>query len=65
MQITIQPTRPAWPAIDKTENDSRLLKKSEGNRNDEWTFYRGQEADIALFLQGTRIRKIRKIFEEN
>ena len=53
MQITIQPTRPAWPAIDKTENDSRLLKKSEGNRNDEWTFYRGQEADIALFLQGT------------
>ena len=40
----------------KTENDSRLLKNSEGNRDDEWTFCRGQEA---------RIRMIRKIFEEN
>ena len=40
----------------KTENDSRLLKNGEGNRDDEWTFCRGQE---------TRIRMIRKIFEEN
>ena len=28
-------------------------------------FGREQEADIALFLQETIIRKIRKIFEEN
>ena len=41
------------------------LKNSGGNCDDEWTFCRGQEADIALFLQETRIRKIRKIFEEN
>ena len=49
----------------KTENDSRLLKNSEGNRDDDYTFCRGQRADITLFLQETRIRKIRKIFEEN
>ena len=30
----------------KTENDSRLLKNSGGNRDDEWTFCRGQEADM-------------------
>ena len=48
----------------KTEDDSRLLKNSKGNCDDEGTFCRGQEADIALFLQETRIRKIRKIFEE-
>ena len=40
----------------KTENDSRLLKNSEGNSDDEWTFCRRQE---------TTIRIIRKIFEEN
>ena len=61
----MQRTRPAWPAKKKTENDSRLLKNSGGNRDDEWTFCRGQEADIALFLQEKRIRKIRKFFEEN
>ena len=44
-----------------TENDSN----SNRNRDDEWTFCQGQDADIALFLQETRIRKIRKIFEEN
>ena len=49
----------------KTEKDSRLLKNSEGNRDDDWYFCRGQEEDIALFFQETRIRKIRKIFEEN
>ena len=49
----------------KTENDSRLLKNSEGNRDNEWNFCREQEAGIALFLQETRIRKIRFIFEEN
>ena len=61
----MQRTFRAWPAKNKTENDSRLLKNSEGNRDDEWYFCRGQEADIALFSQETRIRKIRDIFEEN
>ena len=51
MLITMQSTRLAWP-----ENDSRLLKNSEENCDDEWTFCRGQE---------TRIRMIREIFEEN
>ena len=52
----------------KTDNDSRLLKNSEGNRNGEWKFCRGTDADITLFLQVTKIRKIskiRKIFEAN
>ena len=53
---------PSLARKNKTENDSRLLKNSKGN---EWTFFQGQQADIALFLQETRIRKIRKIFEEN
>ena len=42
------------------ENDSRLLKNSEGNRDGEWIFCRRKEADVALFLQVTRIKKIRK-----
>ena len=67
MQITMQRTRPVWPAKTK-KNDSRLLKNSEANGHDEWNFCREQEAvdaDIALFLQETRIRKIIKSFEEN
>ena len=56
---------PSLARKNKTENDSRLLKNSEGNRDDEWYFCRGQEADIALFSQETGIRKIRNIFEEN
>ena len=44
---------PSLARKNKTENDSRLLKNSEGNRDDEWTFCRRQEADIALFLQET------------
>ena len=47
------------------ENDSRLLKNSEGNRDGERIFHRRKEADVALFLQVTRIRKIRKIWEAN
>ena len=43
------------------ENDSRLLKNSEGNGDGEWIFCRRKEEDFALFLQVTRIRKIRKI----
>ena len=42
----------------KTEN-------GEGNRDGEWSFCQGKEVDIALFLQVTRIRKVRKIFEAN
>ena len=49
----------------KIKNDPKPLKNSEGNRDDEWNFCWGQEADIALFLQETGIRKIIKSFEEN
>ena len=37
---------PILACKNKTENDSRLLKNSEGNRDDEWTFCRGQETRI-------------------
>ena len=47
------------------ENDPRLLKNSKGNRYGEWIFCRRKEADVALFLQVTRIRKIRKNREAN
>jgi len=40
-------------------------KNGGGNRDAEWNFCRGKEADISLFLQVTRSRKIRKIFETN
>ena len=65
MQITMQRTRPAWPAKTKlrmTLNCSKIVKEIamiSGN------FCRGQEADIAIFLQEARIRKIIKSFEEN
>ena len=56
---------PSLARKNKTENDSRLLKYNNlGNRDDEWNVCREQEADIALFLQETRLRKISKIFEE-
>ena len=63
MQITMQHTRSVWPA--KTIQRMTLDCSRIGNHDDEWTFCQGQEADIALFLQETGIRKIRKIFEEN
>ena len=47
------------------ENDSRLLKNSEGNRDGESIFCRRKEADDALFLQVTSMRKIIKICEAN
>ena len=57
---------PSLALKNKTENDSRLLKNSEGNRDNESTFCRGQgQTLLNLFLRKTRIRKIRKIFEEN
>ena len=37
----------------------------EGNRDGEGNFCRGKEADIALFLLVTRIRKIKKDSEAN
>ena len=52
----------------KTENDFRLLKNSEANRDDEWHFCRGQEADMHCFnilpMQETRIRKFRKSWKK-
>ena len=59
MQITMY----CSPSL--AENDSRLLKNSEGNRDGEWIFCRRREATVALFVQVTRIRKIWKIFEAN
>ena len=56
---------PSLARKNKIENDPKLLKNSEGNRDDEWNFCWGQEADIALFLQETRIEKVIKSFEEN
>ena len=47
------------------ENDSRLLKNSEGNCDGEWIFCQRKEADVALFLQVTRMRKILKICKAN
>ena len=56
MQIAIfEHARPAWLAKKKIEN-------GEGNRDGEWNFCRRKEADIALFFQVTRLRKIRKMF---
>ena len=48
-----------------TENNSRLLKNSKENRDGEWIFCRRKQAEAALFLQVTRVRKIRKICEVN
>ena len=47
------------------ENDSRQLKNSEGNRDGEWIFCWRKEADVALFLQVSRMRQIIKICEAN
>ena len=47
------------------ENELRLLKNSEGNRDDGWIFCRRKEADNALLLQVTRMRKIIKIWKPN
>ena len=44
MQITTQRARKA-----SQENDSWLLKNSEGNRDGEWNFCGGKKPDIALF----------------
>ena len=42
---------PSLASKNKTENDSRLLKNSEGNHNDEWTFCRGQEANSFILAR--------------
>ena len=56
MQITMQRTRPAWPA----KTTLRMTLECSRIADDEWTFCREQEADAALFLQETRTRKIRR-----
>ena len=56
------------PSLDhknKIVKDPKLLKNNDGNHDDEWDFCWGQEADIALLLQETRIGKVIKSFEEN
>ena len=59
MQITMfQRARPVWPAKKKTEN-------GDGNRDGKWNFCRVKKADVTLFLQMTRVRKIKLIFEAN
>ena len=60
MQITMWCAWPAWLRMTR-----RLLKNSEGNRDGGWIFCWRKEADIALFLQMPRIKKIRKICEAN
>ena len=55
MQITMfERARPAWPA------KTKLRINGKGNRDGEWNFCRRREADIALFLQVTRITQLRK-----
>ena len=63
--ITIAAHSSSLAGKNKTENDSRLLKNSRGNCDDEWNFCWGQGADISLFLQEIRTRKSGKILEEN
>ena len=52
---------PSSSSLLKVLIDSILLKNSEGNRDRECIFCRRREADVALFLQVTRMRKIVKI----
>ena len=42
------------------EDNTRLLMNSEGDCDDECIFCRRKEEDVALFLQVTRTRKIKK-----
>ena len=42
---------PIFARRNRTDNNSRLLKKSEGNRDGDWNFCRGKEPDFALLLQ--------------
>ena len=61
MQITMfERVRPAWPT------KTKLRINGEGNRDDEWTFCRGKEADNALLFTGrkngfTRVAKLRQM----
>ena len=65
MQIAMQRARPAWPAKTKLRMNQDCSRKAKEIAMMSGIFCREQEADIALFLQETRIIKIRKIFEEN
>ena len=50
MQITKQRARPVWPAKTPPEDDSRLLKNSKGNRDDEWNFVEGNRQTLLYSL---------------
>ena len=66
MQITMQRTRPAWPAKTKprmTLDCSRIAKEI-AMMSGLFVEGRGQTL-LYIFLKKTRIGKIRKIFEEN
>ena len=52
-------------SLSSTENSPRLLKNRKGNHNGEWIFCQRRQAEVALLLQVTRIRKIRKICKAN
>ena len=59
MQITMfERARPAWPT------KTKLRINGKGNRDGEWNFCRRREADIALFLQVTRITQLRKFSKQ-
>ena len=60
MQITMWCACPAWLRMTR-----RLLKNSKGNRDGGCIFCWRKQADIALYLQMTKIKKIRKICEAN
>ena len=38
--------KPSLACKNKTENDSRLFKNSEGNHDDEWTFLKGRRQTL-------------------
>ena len=46
----MQRARPAWPAKTPREDDPRLLKNSEGNRDDEWNFVEGKRQTLLYSL---------------
>ena len=58
MQITMQLTRPAWPAKTPPEDDSRLLKNSEGNRDDESNFVEGKRQTLLYSLARDNNKKV-------
>ena len=56
----MQRARPAWPAKTPPEYDSRLLKNSEGNRDDEWNFVEGKRQTLLYSLARDNNKKDKK-----